>query len=148
VSKRKVYVRDGRSPIPASEAVSRVMSSNKGKDTSPELILRKGMWAKGIRGYRKHPKCIPGRPDVVFPKQHLAIMVNGCFWHRCPVCSQSIPKVNSQFWKAKFDRNIERDIRVLEELNTLGWRTLVIWECSIKKNLDDIIKMIQDELRK
>jgi DNA mismatch endonuclease (patch repair protein) len=123
------------------------MSANRGKNTGPELSLRKALWGKGVRGYRIHLDGLPGRPDVVFPKKRLAIMINGCFWHRCPLCRPSVPKTNSTFWKSKFERNVERDAMVLEELEALGWRTMVVWECSIKSNVDEVVMRIRNELR-
>ena len=109
MSERRKYVRDGRAPIPKSEVTSRVMSSNKAKDTKPEMILRKKLWSSGLRGYRLHLKEVPGRPDIAFPKRKLAIFVHGCFWHRCPHCNLPLPKSNREFWKNKFQRNIQRD---------------------------------------
>ena len=111
------FQRDGRAPIPESDKTSKVMSANRGKDTGPEISLRKALWAKGIRGYRVHPKDLPGRPDIVFPRYRLAILVNGCFWHRCPYCTPSTPKSHTDFWNDKFKRNIERDSRVIIELD-------------------------------
>src|SRR4051812_18942030 len=88
----KQYVRDKRSPKPKNSIVSRVMSANKGKDTKPEIFLRKKLWEKGLRGFRKNYKLIPGKPDIVYTKKKIAVFVNGCFWHRCPHCNLSLPK--------------------------------------------------------
>jgi DNA mismatch endonuclease (patch repair protein) len=140
------YQRDGRAPIPESVKTSKVMSANRGKDTGPEISLRKALWAKGIRGYRVHPKDLPGRPDIVFPRYRLAILVNGCFWHRCPHCMPSTPKSHTDFWNEKFKRNIERDSRVIMELQEIGWRTIVVWECSIRSNVHEVVKNIGDEI--
>lgn len=141
------YQRDGRAPIPDSDKTSKVMSANRGKNTGPEILLRKALWAEGIRGYRVHPKGLPGRPDIVFPRYRLAILVNGCFWHRCPHCKPSTPKSHTDFWNEKFERNIERDSRVIMELQEIGWRTIVVWECSIKSNVHKVVKKIKDEIR-
>src|SRR5687768_13013552 len=103
-----MYFRDKRSPVPKSEAVSRVMSANRAKNTSPELLLRKAIWQMGFRGYRLHPANVPGRPDIAFTTQKVAIFVMGCFWHRCPKCDYKLPKHNRKFWKQKFERNLER----------------------------------------
>jgi DNA mismatch endonuclease (patch repair protein) len=127
------YVRDKRSPKPTSEAVSEVMSANKAKNTKPELLLRKLLWESGFRGYRINYKKIPGRPDIVFVSKKVAIFVNGCFWHRCPHCDYKLPKNNAEFWKKKFDANIERDKRKIEELKKINWKPYVIWECELKK---------------
>jgi DNA mismatch endonuclease (patch repair protein) len=140
------YQRDGRAPVPESENTSKVMSANRGKDTGPEVLLRKALWAKGVRGYRVHPKDLPGRPDIVFPKYRMVVMVNGCFWHRCPNCKPSVPKTHTDFWNEKFKRNIERDSRVTRELQDMGWRSVVVWECSIKTNVNEVVKRIKDEI--
>lgn len=140
------YQRDGRAPLPESEITSRVMSVNRGKNTGPEIRLRKALWAKGVRGYRVHPKDLPGRPDIVFSKQRLAIFVNGCFWHRCPLCNPSTPKTHASFWNEKFERNIARDAKAVNELKEQGWRTMVVWECSIRSDVHEVVKRIEDEI--
>ena len=81
------------------------MSANRAKDTKPELLLRQALWQSGHRGYRLHHKKIPGRPDITFVGKKVAIFVHGCFWHRCPKCAYTLPKNNTAFWQAKFDRN-------------------------------------------
>ena len=88
-----------------SEATSRVMSANRAKDTKPELLLRQALWQAGHRGYRLHYKKVPGRPDITFVGKRVAIFVHGCFWHRCPKCAYTLPKNNTAFRQAKFDRN-------------------------------------------
>lgn len=119
------------------------MSANKGKDTNLEISLRKALWAMGIRGYRKNVKSLPGRPDIAFPSKKVAIFVNGCYWHRCPTCNFPIPKTNSDFWREKFRMNKLRDKRKIKELQKLGWRTMVIWECDIKRNLEKETALIK-----
>ncbi len=140
---KKVYSRDRRSPIAVSEAVSYTMSRIKGKNTKPELRLRKAMWTDGIRGYRLHWKKVAGRPDISFPGRKKAIFVNGCYWHRCPHCDLPLPKSNVDFWKEKFRRNKERDQRKLSELKELNWSTLVLWECEIKRDLDKCLNRVK-----
>lgn len=140
------YIRDGRSPIPSSGSVSKVMSSNKGKDTQPELILRRALRAEGIRGYRLHWKKVPGRPDISFPGKKLAIFVNGCFWHRCPVCDLPLPKSNIGFWVEKFSRNKERDKKKIHQLESSGWSVITIWECQIRNNVLDCVKKVENLL--
>ena len=142
------YIRDGRSPIPQNEVTSKVMSANKGKDTKPELLLRKELWKNNIKGYRLHWKKVPGSPDMAFPKKKLAIFINGCFWHRCPHCNLSLPKSNTEFWKEKFDRNIARDKKKNELLKNIGWKVIVIWECMIKNDILDSVNNIKKELEK
>jgi DNA mismatch endonuclease (patch repair protein) len=109
------------------------MSSIKSKNTSPELLFRKLLRTAGYRGYRLHYP-IPGRPDIVFPKQKLAIFIHGCFWHSCPKCQLPNPKSNSLFWQEKLKKNVERDKRKMVELSGKGWETLILWECAIKNN--------------
>ncbi len=131
----KVYIRDGRAPIPEKEATSRVMSANKAKNTKPEITLRKALFNNGLRGYRLHWKKVPGRPDTAYPSKKIAIFVNGCFWHRCPCCKPSFPKSNVDFWKDKFKKNKVRDRRKKRELQKEGWKVFVFWECQISKDV-------------
>ncbi|MGD9631040.1 MAG: very short patch repair endonuclease [Pyrinomonadaceae bacterium] len=128
-------MRDNRSPTPTSDAVSRVMSANRSRDTKPEITLRKALWNAGHRGYRLHYKKVPGRPDISFVGKKVAIFVNGCYWHRCPKCNYPLPKNNTAFWQAKFDRNIERDARKRKDLKALGWKVITVWECDLKKRM-------------
>lgn len=131
----RTYIRDGRAPIPDKDLTSKIMSSIKGRNTKPELMVRKELWNKGIRGYRLHWKKVPGTPDISFPGKKIAIFIHGCFWHRCRTCNPTNPKSHNEFWKNKFQKNIERDRRKIELLTADNWRTLVIWECEIKNNL-------------
>lgn len=140
------YIRDKRSPAPKSEAVSRVMSKNRHRDTSPEIAVRKALWHAGHRGYRLHYKKIPGRPDVAFVGRKIAIFVHGCYWHRCSKCGYPLPKHNTEYWKAKFARNVSRDARIARELKSLGWRHLVVWECDVKKDLSGTIGKLLREM--
>lgn len=140
------YVRDKRSPTPKSEAVSRVMSANRAKNTSPELTLRRALWQLRFRGYRLHPKNVPGRPDIAYTTRKLAIFVNGCFWHRCPKCAYKLPKTNRKFWKQKFDRNIERDARKQKDLLRSGWKVILVWECDLKASPARVLSRIKKVL--
>ncbi len=130
---KKKYLRDGRAPVPKERKTSVVMSANRGRDTGPELLFRRALRKVGLKGYRSHFS-IAGRPDIVFPKQKIAIFIHGCFWHRCPKCRFPLPKTHRTFWRAKFQRNIERDKRKVKGLKRLGWRVVVIWEHEIKNN--------------
>ena len=143
---KKTYIRDKRSPVPLNANVSQVMSSNKAKNTKPELRLRKALYADGVRGYRLNWKKVPGKPDIAFPGRKISIFINGCYWHRCPHCELPLPKTNTEFWKEKFDKNIKRDKKKEKELLDLGWTVLVFWECKIKTNIKDCINKIKVNL--
>lgn len=138
----KQYIRDGRAPIPKNPITSVVMSANKAKNTTPELLLRKALYGAGLIGYRLHPKTIPGRPDISFTKRKIGIFVNGCFWHRCPYCKLPLPRSNKKFWGKKFADNIDRDKRKIKELRKNEWKTLTVWECQLNKNLNKEINKI------
>lgn len=108
------------------------MSRIKGKNTKPEELVRKYLFAQGFR-YRKNDRRLPGSPDIVLPKYKTVIFVNGCFWHGHEGCKYFVwPKSNPDFWKQKISKNIERDIRKRQLLESMGWRVLVIWECELK----------------
>jgi DNA mismatch endonuclease (patch repair protein) len=110
---------------------SRMMSGIRGKNTKPELLVRKALHAKGFR-YKLHANDLPGKPDLVFPKYRTVVFVHGCFWHRHEHCKfATTPKTNSNFWIEKLSANSRRDQRNKLQLQTLGWRVLTIWECEI-----------------
>lgn len=109
------------------------MAAIKGKDTKPEMIVRRYLFSKGLR-FRVQVRKLPGNPDIVLPKYKTVIFVNGCFWHGHEGCKYfRLPKSNVEFWKEKIERNVARDIRNEAELRTLGWRVIRIWECDVKK---------------
>ncbi|MFA5964554.1 MAG: very short patch repair endonuclease [Sphingomonas sp.] len=113
---------------------SRMMAGIRGRDTKPEIVLRRALHALGLR-YRLHCKLLPGKPDLVFPKFHAVVFVHGCFWHRHRGCRfATTPATRPEFWSDKLNGNAERDSRNLDALLTAGWRTAVVWECSIKAN--------------
>ena len=136
------YLRDGRSPLPENEAVSRSMRSNKCRDTSPELMLRCALRALGHTGYRLNWKKVPGSPDICFVGKKVAIFVNGCFWHRCPKCDLPLPKTHMDYWSAKFERNMERDKSNEESLKAAGWTVITVWECEVKSSPKDVAEKI------
>jgi len=111
---------------------SAVMRRVKGRDTGPEMRVRKALTALGAR-YRLHRKDLPGSPDIVMPGRRLALFVHGCFWHGhdCPRGART-PKANRDYWTAKVGRNRVRDLRVQGELAARGWRVETIWECELK----------------
>lgn len=113
------------------------MSSIKGKDTKPELLVRKFLFKRGYRYRLNHPR-LPGHPDLVMLKYRSVIFVNGCFWHGHEGCKYFIlPKSNTDFWKTKIERNKERDIEVQKELAKMGWHCITIWECQLRPNIKD-----------
>ena len=125
-----------------NEQRSNIMSHIHGKDTSIEIRLRKALFAKGFR-FRKNVKKMIGSPDIVLPKYKTVIFIHGCFWHRHKGCRYATtPKTRIDFWKEKFNRNIKRDRRQTKELIKEGWNVLVVWECELKYNLDDIVNEI------
>lgn len=110
------------------------MAGIRGKDTRPEVSLRKALHALGFR-YRLHDKRLPGRPDLVFPKHHAVCFVHGCFWHRHPGCRYTtFPATRPDFWNAKFAATVARDERNRNQLIHAGWRVAVVWECSLRGN--------------
>ena len=107
------------------------MSRIKSRDTKPEVVLRRSLHRLGLR-FRLGGASLPGRPDIVLPKHRAVVFVHGCFWHRHEGCRvASTPKSNTEFWTEKFERNVKRDARVIEELNSLGWRVIIVWECEL-----------------
>jgi DNA mismatch endonuclease (patch repair protein) len=122
------------------------MRGNRGKNTYPELKLRKALREAGLSGYRLHWNQVPGRPDISYPGRRIAIFVNGCYWHRCPKCNLRLPQSNRAFWKKKFQRNKERDKARKRELITAGWTVVVIWECEIAKDIESCIDRIQHSI--
>ena len=117
------------------------------KNTGPELLLRKKLFALGFR-YRLYVKDLPGTPDMVFPRYRAAVFVNGCFWHRHGCRLASHPKTNENFWENKFDNNVVRDIRTRKALSLLGWRVATVWECSLgKRRADGVAEILADFLR-
>ena len=108
------------------------MSRIRGKDTKPEILVRRGLHARGFR-FRLQERRLPGRPDMTLPKYGVAVMVNGCFWHGHKGCRYAVkPKSNSEFWDAKIKRNQHRDEVTAAHLEALGWTVITIWECELK----------------
>lgn len=133
---------DFMTPKQRSDCMSRV----RGKDTRPELALRKRLWAEGFR-FRLHSK-LPGKPDIVLPKYKTVIFVHGCFWHHHEGCPKSkLPETRKEFWTDKIASNVRRDNGNHESLTKLGWQVIVAWECEIKNNaqkvLDDILTLLK-----
>lgn len=114
-----------------SPARSRIMRAVKGRDTGPEMIVRKLAHGMGYR-FRLHRADLPGKPDLAFPSRRAVIFVNGCFWHG-HACKRGarVPKTNRAYWTKKIERNVTRDSETLARLKAMGWRALVVWECEI-----------------
>jgi len=116
-----------------AETRSRMMAGIKGKNTKPELALRRALHARGFR-YRLHTKNVQGRPDLVLPKYRAVVFVHGCFWHRHLGCRYATnPKTRAEFWEVKFAANVARDSAVRAALLEAGWRVATIWECALRK---------------
>ena len=124
---------------------SRMMSGIRGRDTKPEVIVRKYLHAQGLR-YRIAPKDLPGKPDIVLPKHRTVVFVHGCFWHRHRNCRfATTPATNATFWQEKFATNVARDQRTASQLRKLGWRVIVVWSCSLSDtNLSRLAKQIRE----
>lgn len=118
---------DNRTP----ESRSALMSRIGGKNTAPEMTVRRLLYSLGYR-YRLHRRDLPGTPDIVFPSRRKAIFVNGCFWHAHGCRIGQPPKSRRRYWKAKFERNRARDRENIADLRNLGWRVLTVWQCQEK----------------
>lgn len=128
--------------IVGPEKRSEMMSGIRSKDTKPEIIIRKALYALGFR-YRLHNKNIIGKPDLVLKKHNVLIFINGCFWHGHNCHLFKLPKTRTDFWENKIKTNQKRDKKVLTELGKSGWRIAIIWECAIKgktkMNIDNLV---------
>lgn len=125
------------------EKRSEIMSKISGKNTKPELIIRKALFSEGYR-FLLHGKDLPGNPDIVFPGRKKVIFINGCYWHGHNCKKAALPETNKQFWKKKIDGNVERDRKNLDNLLKMGWKGFVIWQCEIKRGtLKDKINRIK-----
>ena len=111
----------------------KTMAAIRGKNTKPEIIVRRGLWKRGFR-YRLNHRRLPGHPDLVLRKYRTCIFVNGCFWHGHEGCSR-VPSTNREFWEAKIRRNKERDIETQKTLAQMGWHCITVWECELKSKV-------------
>lgn len=124
------------------------MSRIRGKDTAPEVKVRSFLFRSGFR-FRKNVQNLPGKPDIVLPKYKTVIFINGCFWHRHKNCKlATTPKTRTDFWLAKFEKNVLNDRKKTQILESSGWNVLTVWECELKKDfflcMDSLIKKIKD----
>lgn len=134
---------DGLTPEHRSWNMSRIRS----KDTKIEVKVRQYLFSKGFR-FRKNDKRYPGKPDVVLPKYKTVIFVNGCFWHMHKGCKQGrLPKSNVDFWKEKMERNAANDVLHEEQLRSMGWNVIVLWECELKRDFDKTMDAVIAELQ-
>ena len=129
---------------------SECMSKIRSKDTKPELVLRKALFARGFR-YRANDIKLPGKPDIVLPKYKTVIFLHGCFWHRHEGCKYAYtPKTNTEFWIDKITSNSERDKINLQRLTDLGWNVIIVWECEIrhiyKRDLTQLVNRVEAEI--
>lgn len=140
-SKSRRHEVDERPLLSRSEIMARVKS----RDTGAEMIVRRAMHKAGLR-FRLNRKSLPGKPDIVFPSRRLVVFVHGCFWHQHTGCRRAKrPTSNSPYWQKKLDRNVNRDCQTRIQLERLGWRSLVIWECEIHRTtlLNDLIDSVK-----
>lgn len=121
------------------------MSRIRGKNTSPEKLVRGGLRAAGFTGYRTNSS-LPGRPDIIFPKARLAVFVDGCFWHKCPEDYKE-PDTRKDFWKKKIERNVIRDRQVNGILSSQGWTVVRFWEHQVKASPEVVVQSIAARLK-
>lgn len=126
------------SPVALSR--SEQMARIRGRDTSPERRIRSALWERGLR-YRLHTRTPVGRPDIVFPRQRVAVFIDGCFWHGCPQ-HYVRPRSRERFWAGKLASNVERDRRQTLELESLGWRVVRLWEHEVYEALDEVVSRV------
>lgn len=107
------------------------MSRIRGRDTKPEMLVRQGLHARGLR-YRLHDRKLPGCPDLVFPRHNAVVFVHGCFWHAHGCAMSKLPTTRQDFWKKKLEGNAARDRASIDALQAAGWRVMVIWECALR----------------
>lgn len=124
-----------------------MMAGIRGRDTQPELTVRRGLHRAGYR-YVLHRRDLPGRPDIVLPKYRLAVLVHGCFWHRHINCQlAATPATRADFWSRKFEANIERDRKSTAALVDRGWRVAIVWECGIRNDPQGMIEWLAGIVR-
>lgn len=122
-----------------------MMAGIRGKNTLPEILVRKEMHRRGYR-YRLHASGLPGKPDMVFPRFHAAVFIHGCFWHGHNCTLFRLPATRTEFWKEKIERNRQHDVRVETHLLAAGWRIAIIHECTVKRRKQTDIAAVADQL--
>lgn len=123
--------------VVSAQVRSRMMAGIRSKNTKPELIVRRGLHRRGFR-FRLHEKALPGRPDLVLPKYRTAVFVHGCFWHGHECELFKWPKTREAFWRTKIDANRRRDTISMSQIEALGWRAEIIWECQVRGAIDEV----------
>ncbi len=126
---------------------SRLMGRVRHRGTCLEIALRKALWKKGLRYRLKSKQKLPGTPDILFPALRIAVFVDGCFWHGCPVHG-TMPKTNTSFWVSKIKKNKRRDREVDAKLKAINWRSVRFWEHDIRKDLSGCVKSIARMFRR
>ena len=127
------------------------MSQIKGKNTKPEILVRKYLFSKGLR-FRIHDKRLPGKPDIVLPKYRSVVLIHGCFWHGHEKCKySSIPKTRTDWWVEKINQTKSNDISIVSSLKNLGWKVFTVWECELKtqnskSTLEELSKQIKQNI--
>ena len=134
--------------VHSSEVRSYNMSRIRGRDTKPEMLVRRFLFSRGLR-YKLHDKLLPGKPDLVFPKYKTVVFVHGCFWHGHKGCRYFvIPKTRTVWWVEKIEKNHDKDVENRNKLNKSGWKIIVVWECELKQDslsrLDEVLLEITD----
>lgn len=132
----------------SKEKRSEIMSKISGKDTKPEILVRKFLFARGFR-FRKNVKALPGKPDIVLPKYKTVIFVHGCFWHGHICKSGKLPETNKEFWREKIKINIIRDTSNIKKLKDLGWFVDIIWQCELKNKIsqENSLSLLASEIK-
>ena len=119
------------------------MAQVKSRDTSPEMKVRKAIHRAGYR-FRLHRSNLPGSPDLVLPRHRMAVFVHGCFWHWHGCRRSRMPQTNRDYWQAKIQRNMDRDVRTQAQLIELGWSVMSIWECSLEPGIDELLNRLDE----
>lgn len=134
---------DNHSKDVRSKNMSHIRSTN----SKPEVVVRKYLFSKGFR-YRKNTRMLPGCPDIVLPKYHTVIFINGCFWHKHNCERFRWPSSNTEYWIPKINRNVERDNYNYKKLKDMNWKVLIIWECELKKSIcEDRLELLIKEIK-
>jgi DNA mismatch endonuclease (patch repair protein) len=150
ISAHRVYGRSSPSMIDplSKQARSAHMARIRQKSTAPEMVVRRFLHSAGLR-YVLHPRALPGRPDIAFPKRRVAVFVHGCYWHGHTCRAGRAPATNLAYWGPKLAENKERDARKAEQLTALGWKVLTVWGCELKESgSEDVLGRLAEAIRK